>query len=1132
MGGSAGSIGRIALVGLGAVIGGAVGMPGVGAAIGGIAGQLLFPEKLPGVSGPRLGDQELTTSTEGTAIPLVYGTHVVSGNIIWASPLEEVANTEEAGGKGGPTQEVTEYSYFMSYALGLCEGDITGVIRIWENGKIIYDRREQQPGESSSAYTKRLAASDALDESMTIYTGSEDQMPDPVMESHEGAGEVSAHRGLAYVVFERRDVTQNGGRPFQYKFEVTKAEIIETLTTEYSNYVLYPWDAGAAAGADPRNCQNDHEYRYIKEAVLAESSPGSPWRSTLAAALADFEADTGFDASLPSTLIGWSHYSDSNGYSWEMRPYGGAAPDEREVVNLHFNDFEPTNGYFQELPRDSPTSESDCDAVNTVVSLDSGNTVWWGNRFTDDDEETDGGGDIGLYYRTTNAGNTELSPRGRNNNNCPSTGGQLKWIPDVIIQCRRVQRAPSEPCVNYCTGPSPDYPPNPDEYCEIDGTPTLKGPWVLTAGEFKAVGIYAVEATSAGNVLDYPVGAVLPTGHASYNDAVYWAEQYSIAVTAGQQRAGKSYDATGEGDPDTTYPVLLDEAFVRTAGQLSYSDDYGVSVASIIRDQCERSGLVEDEHFDVSERTEIVHGYKVERVMSGRDIIEPLRSFGLFDGVETDKLRFPTRGQAVVDALTDDDLGAAEPDSNTPPPLVTVQRVEDVELPYLVRIRYADTDSEYQAGQQKQSRKVGGAQDSVDQETTIAMDADRAAQMADVLLQEAWMRRETYALKVGPHKLDLIPGDAITIPLRGETQRCVITSDTSGLPGIREFDAARDDTSIYNSAAVGSGSGAGNQVLDLAGESTLVVIDGAALLEAHDDPGVYLAARGEGDAWRGCGVFVSLDGGSNYTRVASVTGASTMGTITAALPVGPYELWDYANTLEVTLDTGALESRTQSAVAGGANAAWVGHPERGWELVLFADATLTGVDGQGRSVYDVSTFLRGRQGTEWAIGGSVAGDYFILASTCSRLTLESSQIGVPRIYKAVTFGSYVETGPTQNFTPQGVALEPYAPTLPEGQRDGSDNLDIYAVRRTRLTGEWNDSDFVPLNEESEAYEIDILAGGSPDTVVRTLSGSSWPITYTAAQQTTDFGSPQGSVRMLIYQLSATVGRGYPLEATL
>jgi hypothetical protein len=71
---------------------------------------------------------------------------------------------------------------------------------------------------------------------------------------------------------------------------------------------------------------------------------------------------------------------------------------------------------------------------------------------------------------------------------------------------------------------------------------------------------------------------------------------------------------------------------------------------------------------------------------------------------------------------------------------------------------------------------------------------------------------------------------------------------------------------------------------------------------------------------------------------------------------------------------------------------------------------------------------------------------------------------------------------------------------------------------------------VPLDEPSEAYELDVLDGA---TVVRTIAGLSSPTApYSAAEQTADFGAPQSSVAVNVYQISSRVGRGFPGQATV
>ena len=91
------------------------------------------------------------------------------------------------------------------------------------------------------------------------------------------------------------------------------------------------------------------------------------------------------------------------------------------------------------------------------------------------------------------------------------------------------------------------------------------------------------------------------------------------------------------------------------------------------------------------------------------------------------------------------------------------------------------------------------------------------------------------------------------------------------------------------------------------------------------------------------------------------------------------------------------------------------------------------------------------------------------------------------------------------------------------------DLAISWVRRTRIGGDSWDAAEVPLGEDTERYEVDILDGA---TLKRTLSATSPTVTYTAAQQTADFGAPQSSVSCRVYQLSPVHGRGTPRPAVL
>jgi hypothetical protein len=112
-------------------------------------------------------------------------------------------------------------------------------------------------------------------------------------------------------------------------------------------------------------------------------------------------------------------------------------------------------------------------------------------------------------------------------------------------------------------------------------------------------------------------------------------------------------------------------------------------------------------------------------------------------------------------------------------------------------------------------------------------------------------------------------------------------------------------------------------------------------------------------------------------------------------------------------------------------------------------------------------------------------------------------------------------------TPGDTALLPLSPVHVAAVRAG-DGIHISWIRRTRIDGDgWGIE--VPLGEESEAYVLDIISGGS---AVRTIACLSPQALYAAANELTDFGAVQTSLHIRVAQLSATVGAGHTAEVTL
>ncbi len=170
----------------------------IGRTLGSLAGTAIDASLAAPIEGPRIDSLHITQSQEGTGLPAIYGRVRVGGHVIWASRFLENRRQQSAG-KGGP--RYTEYSYSVSVAIAICEGPITRLDRIWANGEVV----------------------NLADYSWRLYKGTEDQLPDPVLEAIEGSGSAPAYLGTAYIVFEDLPLDAFGNRLPQFSFEVVRA---------------------------------------------------------------------------------------------------------------------------------------------------------------------------------------------------------------------------------------------------------------------------------------------------------------------------------------------------------------------------------------------------------------------------------------------------------------------------------------------------------------------------------------------------------------------------------------------------------------------------------------------------------------------------------------------------------------------------------------------------------------------------------------------------------------------------------------------------------------------------------------------------------------------------------------------
>lgn len=1133
-----GSFGRIAFGVIGAVIGSYFGSPGLGYALGSAIGGLVFPVQLPEAQGPRLGpDSGVTGAQIGTVLPIIYGTAPCNGIVVRAHPRVEIARTEKVGGKGGPTQKVTTYTYTRTYAVMLCEGGSAsgkaGLLRIWRNSKLVYDVRPQQDWESLSDYVARKAVTEGFASKFTFYSGSTDQLPDPTLEAETGVGNQPAYRGRAYVVFVDEDVTDNGGRPSIWRFEVvSNGAFGEASDVQYAAQTVGPWQSGTTLPMAPFGL---YRYRFSDQAPTRESGDATgvgAWRTTLAAAIADAEAINGYTVS--SSPLGW-HKGSGALDRVTLSPYENVDPGDELSLFIHYN--QETTDKLNRV--DKVGSSNVCNIVagaETKVPILTGIPFWFTGL------DADGTGSVGtdnlagrytLHDRSTGTYLPALptQPELDAFNNCTGGfgtpallggAGGASFIADITIEVQRLPTCSPSPCTGQ-----PVFPENPD-YCVI-GDEVVRDigfSAVTVVGGFKVLQDYA---DNGSVVTSYPQGPAMPVGSENDNEE-YWTASYDALVASGQMEAGKVFNSSGTGDPELTYPILVDTVCQKNRTTLEGSS-VGVTLESIVQSAAARVNIPQGDLL-TSELSELVLGYIIERRSSVRQIIDPLRSYGFFDAVDTGgRISFPLRGKAPVITLGPDNYGAHDIQNGerAPAPFKKLEKNE-VEIPRAVQVRYLMPHADYAIGKQDDGRAVVDSDGSQLIDVPISMTDDKARQIAQVLLSELWLARVSYdALNLLPELLRVEPADSVLVPRAsgGGHDQVRITEMSRGHPGFLACKGVRDDPSAYISTAAGLASGIPPGMISVVGNTVFSLIDSAALDNNDDDAGFYIAAYGPFSGWAGAGLYESVDNGENYDFVKAFPDASTYGTLTAPLSSGTRHIIDTTSVLYVTLSSGTLESRTQDAVLNGANALFVGADGR-WEIVQFLTATLVGTQ-----VYELTNLLRGRRGTEHAIGSSQAGDKVILCETCLRLHSNDSALNTTRLYKMVSSAALLESANAVSQTLNGTALRCYAPAQVRATRDAAGDLSLTIVRRSRLGAEFLDYVDVPLNEALESYQIDIL-NGAAGSVVRTISTNTPEFTYTAAQQIADFGRVKttNTIHATAYQLSALTGRGYPLEVIL
>lgn len=1074
----------------------------MGAALGAAVGGAIDPPKGPKIAGPRLSDLGQQTSTYGAVIPRIYGAAAVAGNIFWIenNALKEVATTEDQGGKGGGGgAEVTTYKYYATFALGLCEGPIEGIRRIWVSGRLIYDAGA---GDFDTAYaTSKLSAG------ITLHKGSETQTANPRMQATLGTANTPAYRGLAYLVFEDFDLADYGNTLIgaQFKVEVVKsASYSSAIVKQDKSSVVQGFKRGVMSIKGRSNSTRWVSGLYIDDSrVYTEIDDGLFYSERISNSTDKYTAIVLRDSSLDL----WKWVCRKN-IGWYLGD--SLLVPVTQTFDISGN---PNQTHADILQTESNRTISTlCEVNGTALAIDCDNTTY--NPVASSvvyriDGQVYGGRLVESSITITAIG---VVPYVINNSHIIRYGGDTGLF--VILGNNGL-------IIKFDSGIWSDVNiPRQSEY----------GDNVLLDSYFEGGLLYrlwgsGVDIGSTTNfgydVIDIASMSAVSDGYGTFSVNGKFMRPYLGYITP------FLFYLAGVCDTESQYAVNGVFSAASTIGIISAGT---VQLSSIVSAECQLSSVIGTGDIDVTELTDAVSGYRVSQVAALRSNIEPLQGAWPFDIIQSGyKVRFKKRGvSASVVSIEETQLAARAGSSKGGAARLTQSREMDTQLPVKVSINFLDIGREYDANEQYCERLGTGSVNVRQLEMPIVMSAADAVKKAEVLLYMYWLERYEFSFQLPPLFNGLEPGDVVTVSADGASYQLRLTSMHWQSNGVIDCTARLNDNTTYTSTAVADPGLQYQSTITLRGATSWEMLDIPTLADAQDTPGFIAAIGRYKTGWPGGGVYKSIDGQSwkllESSNLPTIIGFSRA---PIAAPQN-YGLIDKASRLQVIVPAATLASVTEGQMLNGANHFAYGRDGR-WEIIAAQNCTL-----QGDGSYILADFLRGRFGTEWAAGQHAEGDRVVMLSSSllKFVAASANAIGVPILTKGITVGDDLSTAAAVDFAYRGVNLECLAPVYLNGNRSASGDWSLEWVRRGRTGGEWRDNVDVPLGEVAEAYEIEIYSSSSYTTVKRTLTSAVPSVSYTSAQQVADFGSNQSTLYIKVYQMSAIVGRGTPLTTSI
>ena len=303
------------------------------------------------VSGPQPTSLTTQISSYGIPLPRIFGSMRVAGNVIWAQPIQQTT-TSSGGGKGGGAKAASGYTYSITMAIAVCQAPVSHVLNVWADSQLL---TFLDLGTAGVDYN--------------FHFGGASSVPDPIIESFEGVGNVPSYKDTFYLVVKDFQLQNYGNRIPNFTFEMQYKDIpTPSVETQINAVNIIPGDGEfvydttiqkyvntitgvAQAPVNMNNSFNEAD-AFLALDQLQDTLPNLEWISIICIWFA-----TSLDAGA-CTIVPKVRYSGNITTSPDVWNVGTVTRSTAEIV-LFFGDGTPT---YQGTPSD----RSICNFINEI----------------------------------------------------------------------------------------------------------------------------------------------------------------------------------------------------------------------------------------------------------------------------------------------------------------------------------------------------------------------------------------------------------------------------------------------------------------------------------------------------------------------------------------------------------------------------------------------------------------------------------------------------------------------------------------------------------------------------------------------------------------------------------------------